>query len=129
MLTVQMKVNVKVEGYGIVSAGQIRDFEDEDYAKGLVKDGLAASYQKPATLEDVDSDADEGANADEGTDAGQGEGEGANAGEGEEVDLDELTVAQLKEVAKQAEVKSYSSMNREELIQAIVAASEESAGE
>lgn len=108
MLTVQMKVNAKIEGYGIVGAGQIRDFEDEDYAKGLVKDGLAAIYQKPAKLEDIDD--------------GKGESEDDAL---ESVDLDELTVAQLKEVAKQAEVKSYSSMNREELIEAILAAGEE----
>ena len=104
MLTIKFKVNTKVESYGIVGAGQIRDFEDEDYAKGLVKDGLGVIYHHPqAESEQVDDQADE---------------------EGPIV-LEDLDDDQLKALAKDAKIAGYTKMDRETLIAAIVAADEQ----
>lgn len=104
MLTVKFKVNAKVTGYGVVGAGQIRDFEDEDYANGLVADGLATIYEKAETpvVDAIEPDQ-------------------VPDDETEEVDLDQLTVEQLKAVAKEHDIKGYSSMKREELIESILA--------
>lgn len=103
MLTVKFKVNAKVAGYGIVSAGQLRDFEDEDYANQLIKDGLAEVYQRVG-VESQESELES---------------------EESPIVLEDLDDDQLKALAKDAKIAGYTKMDRAALIAAIVKADEQ----